>query len=138
MSFQELKAIGLANPKGKIVSNNATGNDVNNCGSWERTDCIIDVQEDLMKGIARLNNIPGKILMHPNTYSNFIQGLCYADNGYERLYSFGAICGCPPHDRSWLDVNDSYEDGIVLIIARSQDPYGGRGPDPAIVYIDTR
>ena len=33
MNFQELKAVGLANPKGKIVSKDAITPDANNYGS---------------------------------------------------------------------------------------------------------
>ena len=133
MNFQELKEIALKNPKGKIVSRDAAGHDGVNSGSWNRTDCTLDVIEDIKQGLRRLNNIPRVMMMHPATYSNLVGAI-----SFEELYQLGAVFGCAPHDRSWLDVKDDYAEGEVLIIARAQEPYLARGPDPAIVYIDTR
>ena len=131
MNFQELKEFALTNPHGKIVSRGAKGNDIDNCGAWDRTDASIDIIEDIMNGLRKLNNIPRLILMHPNTYSNLI-----CDIGFEKLYQIGAIFGCDHHDRSWLDVKDEYNNNEVLIIAKSQN-VTAIGPDPLIVHIDT-
>lgn len=139
MNFQELKAIALANPKGRILSGASDFikpicADFYNCGNWDGTDSTRDAIGDVLRGLARLNNIPRYMLMHPATYSNFVRAI-----GFDQLYQFGAVFGCAPHDRSWLFVRDECENGIVLIVARHQSEYvNPDDPDPTVVYIDTR
>lgn len=130
LNWTFLKEHALSNPRGKIVSKGATGNDVDNYGAWDQSDARYDPIGDIMNGLKRLNNVPDVILMHPETYSNFISAI-----GFDCLYKIGAIFGSDYHDRSWLNISDDYEKGIVLVIAKHQSKFA-TGPDPAIVYID--
>lgn len=134
MNWNELKEIALTNPKGKILNMGAKFPDVDNCGAWNKTDYYIDVIQDIMYGLARLNNTPRIMLMHPKTYGDFVGAI-----GFQTLYEMGAVFGCAPNDRSWLEVRDAYEEDSVIIIARSQSIMAKPNiPDPTVVFIDTR
>lgn len=123
--FFIIKDLALKNPKGTIKT----------FGNWNGSSLsgFIDIVYDIQRSLACLNNIPRVIMMSPQTYSDFVSHI-----SFDTLYQIGAIFGCAPHDRSWLEVRDGYDNDCALIIARHQDPYGTSGPDPTVVLIDIR
>lgn len=121
--FDFLKVYALSNPKGTVKA----------FGKWDGTEDFVDIIGDIKKSLSYLDNIPRVILMSANTYSCFVSRISFSC-----LRDLGEIFGCVTSDRSWLDVNNQYDDDCVIIVARSRDPYGGSGPDPLAVLIKIR
>jgi hypothetical protein len=144
-NWNELKKIALSNPRGRILKNPENSNDITLMGSWYATNSFMDIMEDVRNGIYKLNNIPSIMLMHPKTYINFMYNIGHSYEGYSEyvvhrhLEIIGAAFGKIMGDRSWLNISDQYEEGIVLIIAKSESPYVTENiADPVIVYIEVK
>ena len=121
--FKFLKNVALNNPKGIVEA----------FGNWDGTEDFVDIIGDIKKSLSYLDNIPRVILMSANTYSCFVSRISFSC-----LRDLGEIFGCVASDKSWLDVNNQYDDDCVIIVARSRNPYGGSGPDPLAVLIKIR
>lgn len=74
-----------------------------------------DIIQDIKNSLSHLNNIPQKILMSSNTYKHFVSNI-----SFRVFYHMGAIFGCAPDNRSWIEVNDQYDDDCVIVLARGQ------------------
>ena len=121
--FDFLKVYALSNPKGTVKA----------FGKWDGTEDYIDIIGDIKKSLSYLDNIPRVILMSANTYSCFVSRISFSC-----LRDLGEIFGCVPSDKSWLDVNNQYDDDCVIIVARIRNPYRDSGPDTLAVLIKIR
>jgi hypothetical protein len=133
MTWQELKAIALANPKGKIVSGDATGNDVNNIGSWQTVDIYRDIQEDVEQAIKRLNSKPSYLIGGHDS----LKGVCLTIDPYrESKFVYESLAPMfwfstdkfPNYEMTFIRFDDAADPGIVLLVGSEGD----------VVYIDTR
>lgn len=115
--FKDLKAKALANPKGKIVARGATGNDVNNVGSWKATDVNMDPIEDVNQGILRLEGKPFEIIASHDTlkpllgidsYNNYPLWFCIGGAFWFGSNSF-------PVFRDFIKFDDSADDNLIII-----------------------
>jgi hypothetical protein len=146
MNFQELKAIALANPKGKIVKHHSLEwefpkMDNRNFGNWNGTDSTRDIFEDFKQAVFRLSSIPKTIigshetlkpLLDTDPYkeysrSNLLDGYQYAQVWESIMPLFYQSLNMFP-DKGFIQFDDSADPGIVLLVGTEGD----------VVYIDTR
>jgi hypothetical protein len=129
MNFQELKAIALANTKGKIVARDATGNDAENVGSWFQDDCNRDVVADMVNAAARLSSMPSYLIGGPVSLCSLLPVL--PDHPYPTwfllipLFKDGGNLWEGP---KFFRYDFAADPGIVLLVGTEGD----------VVYIDTR
>lgn len=129
MNFQELKAIALENPKGKIVARDATGNDKENVGSWFRDDINRDVVADVVNAAARLSSMPSYLIGGPVSLSALLPTL--PENPFPTwfmlipLFKDGGNLWEGP---KFIRYDFTADPGIVLLVGTEGD----------VVYIDTR
>jgi len=135
MNFQELKAIGLANPKGKLLASiypnrlgpdKMIGNDVTNCGEWEGKHTTRDIIEDLWRASKRLASVPFNLIGNGPTIAPLY--MLYYETKRPIHESLAPFFAKRPGDDSFIIFDDTADPGIVLLI--------GTGGD--VVYIDTR
>jgi hypothetical protein len=135
MTFQELKAIALANPKGKIVSrrDKATKgqNDYASVGNWQGTDCCRDFYGDVLEAALRLSGNPERLVGNEKTLKPLFQ----QDALYEThtqwmlllpIFWWAADKFIGPKD--FIVADETAEDGLVILV----------GSNGSAVLIDTR
>ncbi len=130
MTFQDLKAKALANPKGQMVQyEKATRIEDAVIGAWDGTDCNRDILRDLLYASQKLSSIPSHLIGDVKTlgvlFYTFDQNLF--PNWFELLPLFkdgGNLWEGP----KFLRYDTEADPGIVLLVGSEGD----------VVYIDTR
>jgi predicted chitinase len=128
--FADWKARALLNPKGKIVSSGAIGNDRDNVGRWDGRDAYRDFYTDIFEAALRLTGNPEYLIGDVAT----LKPLQAIDQQYDRppwlqlvpIFWFSADKFIRMAD--FIKVDETAEDGLLILT----------GSDGSAVLIDTR